>query len=271
MYTDRPNHEPSLFMMNSGDKLPGRPSMGSWLTYGLGTENQNLPGYIVLCPGLPVVGPQLWGSSFLPGVYQGTYIPNNETDPDKLIQFIRNKQLSPRRAAPPARSAGQAEPPAGGPRRRRSAAGSQHPVDGDRLPHADRSAGRLRHRQGIRSHTRPLRRRRFRTRLPDGAAPGGARRAHGAGLLRQRPALGQSRRHHDPPQAGRYGRQADRRAAEGPEIARPAAGHDRHDRRRVRPHARGRNQRPGESAERPRPQQPRLLHAAGRRRRQRAA
>src|ERR1700694_3590600 len=94
LYTDRPNHEPSLFMMNSGDKLPGRPSMGSWLTYGLGTENQNLPGYIVLCPGFPVVGPELWGSSFLPGVYQGTYIPNNETTPDKLIQFIHNRQYS---------------------------------------------------------------------------------------------------------------------------------------------------------------------------------
>ena len=56
MYTDRPNHEPSLFLMNCGEKIPGRPSMGSWLTYGLGTENQNLPGYMVLCPGLPVVG-----------------------------------------------------------------------------------------------------------------------------------------------------------------------------------------------------------------------
>src|SRR5262249_13448456 len=94
MHTDRPNHEPSLFMMNTGDKLPGRPSMGSWLTYGLGTENQNLPGYIVLCPVLPVVGPELRGSSFLPAGYQGTYIPNNETDPNKLIQFIRNGSLS---------------------------------------------------------------------------------------------------------------------------------------------------------------------------------
>ncbi len=94
MHTDRPNHEPSLFLMNCGEKLPGRPSMGSWLTYGLGTENQNLPGYMVLCPGLPVVGPQLWSSTFLPAVYQGTYIPNNETEPDKLVQFIRNKQLN---------------------------------------------------------------------------------------------------------------------------------------------------------------------------------
>jgi Protein of unknown function (DUF1501) len=94
MHTDRPNHEPSLFLMNCGEKLPGRPSLGSWLTYGLGTENQNLPGYMVLCPGLPVVGPQLWSSTFLPAVYQGTYIPNNETEPDKLVQFIRNRELN---------------------------------------------------------------------------------------------------------------------------------------------------------------------------------
>ena len=93
MHTERPNHEPSLFMFNCGILLPGRPSMGSWLTYGLGTENQNLPGFVVLCPGFPVVGPQLWTSSFLPAVYQGTYIPNNETEPEKLIPYIRNKDL----------------------------------------------------------------------------------------------------------------------------------------------------------------------------------
>jgi hypothetical protein len=90
MYTERPNHEPSLLMLNSGDKLPGRPSMGSWLTYGLGTENQNLPGYIVLCPGLPVIGHQLWSSMFLPAVHQGTYISLEEKDPKKLIGNIRN-------------------------------------------------------------------------------------------------------------------------------------------------------------------------------------
>ncbi|MGH9658047.1 MAG: DUF1501 domain-containing protein [Bryobacteraceae bacterium] len=94
MHTERPNHEPSLFMMNCGERLPGRPSMGSWLTYGLGTVNQNLPGYIVLCPGLPVVGPQLWSSAFLPAVYQGTHLPNNETSPDKLIQHIRNPKAT---------------------------------------------------------------------------------------------------------------------------------------------------------------------------------
>src|SRR5437764_5808118 len=94
MYTNRPNHEPSLFRLNCGVPLPGHPSMGSWLTYGLGTLNQNLPGFVVLCPGLPVVGPQLWSSSFLPSVHQGTYIPNGEDDPEKIIQHIRNKDMS---------------------------------------------------------------------------------------------------------------------------------------------------------------------------------
>lgn len=95
MYTDRPNHEPSLLMLASGDKFPGRPSMGSWLTYGLGSENRNLPGYIVLCPGLPVIGHQLWSSTFLPAVHQGTYISLEERDPRKLIQNVRNASQTP--------------------------------------------------------------------------------------------------------------------------------------------------------------------------------
>ncbi len=91
MHTDIPNHEPSLSMMNCGENLMSRPSLGSWLTFGLGTENQNLPGYVVLCPGQPVVGSPLWNSSFLPAVYQGTYIPNNEADPEKMIRYLRGK------------------------------------------------------------------------------------------------------------------------------------------------------------------------------------
>lgn len=92
MHTERPNHEPSLFMLNCGTVLPGRPSMGSWLTYGLGTENRNLPGYVVMCPGVPVIGPQLWSSAFLPAEFQGVHLPNNETDIEKLIPYIRGKR-----------------------------------------------------------------------------------------------------------------------------------------------------------------------------------
>jgi hypothetical protein len=94
MHTDRPNHEPSLFLMNTGINFPGRPSMGSWVTYGLGSENRNLPGFMVLCPGVPIVGTQLWSSAFLPAVYQGTYIPSRERTPDKLVQFIHNETTS---------------------------------------------------------------------------------------------------------------------------------------------------------------------------------
>jgi hypothetical protein len=89
MWTEVPNHEPSLFMCNTGAIQPGRPSLGSWLMYGLGTVNQNLPGFVVLCPGMPVVGSPLWSSAFLPPVFQGTFLKNTETDPTKLIRNIQ--------------------------------------------------------------------------------------------------------------------------------------------------------------------------------------
>jgi hypothetical protein len=77
VYTEIPNHEPSCLMMNTGANQAGRPSMGAWITYGLGTENQNLPGYVVLCPDVPTtVGPPLWSNGFLPAINQGTFIPN---------------------------------------------------------------------------------------------------------------------------------------------------------------------------------------------------
>jgi len=94
MHTNIPNHEPSLLMMTSGETQPTRPSMGSWLLYGLGTENENLPGFVVLCPGKPVVGPALWGNRFLPGIYQGAQINNAQMDPQKVIRDISNSAIS---------------------------------------------------------------------------------------------------------------------------------------------------------------------------------
>ncbi len=91
-WSDNGNHGPSLLMMNSGHLLPGRPSMGSWLTYGLGSENRNLPGFVVLCPGYPVLGPQLWSSAFLPASHQGAYIPSGEHEPEKLVRNIRSQR-----------------------------------------------------------------------------------------------------------------------------------------------------------------------------------
>jgi hypothetical protein len=95
MYANVPNHEPSLMLMNCGDQTLPRPAMGSWFTYGLGSENDNLPGFIAMCPGgYPTKGAENWRSAFLPGVYQGTYIDTKHNEIDKLIENVRNKDLS---------------------------------------------------------------------------------------------------------------------------------------------------------------------------------
>jgi hypothetical protein len=105
VYTDIPNHEPSMLMMNTGHSQVGRPSLGSWLTYGLGTDNKNLPGFVVLCPDVPTtVGPPLWNNAFLPAVHQGTYISDKterpdqiigkDFDPKKLVSFINNPDFA---------------------------------------------------------------------------------------------------------------------------------------------------------------------------------
>ncbi len=95
MHADVPNHEPSLLLMNCGDSRLPRPSFGSWLTYGLGTENQNLPAFIAMCPGgYPIQESQNWQAGFLPGIYQGTYIDTKHTEIEKLVENVRSKFLS---------------------------------------------------------------------------------------------------------------------------------------------------------------------------------
>ena len=108
MYTDIPNHEPSMLMMNTGFSQAGRPALGAWMTYGLGTLNKNLPGYVVLCPDVPTtVGPPLWDSAFLPAIHQGTFISNKiaekqtdenlidpKFDPKKLVSFMNNEKFT---------------------------------------------------------------------------------------------------------------------------------------------------------------------------------
>jgi hypothetical protein len=97
MHADVPNHEPSLLLMNCGDARQIRPSMGSWVLYGLGTENQNLPGFISMCPGgFPIQETQNWQSGFLPGVLAGTYIDPQHTDIDKIVENIRNHYTLPK-------------------------------------------------------------------------------------------------------------------------------------------------------------------------------
>jgi hypothetical protein len=96
MHADVPNHEPSLMLMNCGESRLVRPSLGSWLTYGLGTENLNLPGFIAMVPnGYPIVETQNWQSAFLPGVYQGTYVNTQHAEIDKLVENVRNQWLPP--------------------------------------------------------------------------------------------------------------------------------------------------------------------------------
>lgn len=96
MHADVPNHEPSLLLMNCGEARLIRPSVGSWLTYGLGSENQNLPGFIVLCPGgYPIQESQNWQAGFLPGAFQGTHIDTKHTEVDMLIENVRNRFCSP--------------------------------------------------------------------------------------------------------------------------------------------------------------------------------
>jgi hypothetical protein len=94
MHANTPNHEQSMRLMNCGDERLSRPSYGAWVTYGMGSENENLPGYIAMCPGLPVADVSNWRSAFLPGIYQGTHINTKKTKPDELIENITNGRLS---------------------------------------------------------------------------------------------------------------------------------------------------------------------------------
>lgn len=101
MKTDQFNHAPAQLLIQTGDARLGHPSIGSWVTYGLGTENQNLPGFIVLTSGssIPDGGKQLWGSGFLPGVYQGVQCRTQGepilylNNPDSVSRPMRRRVL----------------------------------------------------------------------------------------------------------------------------------------------------------------------------------
>lgn len=99
--TEQFNHAPAQLFMNTGFQLPGRPSFGSWMTYGLGTENRDLPGFVVLISGqsAPDGGKSCWGSGFLPSVYQGIEFRSQGdpvlfvTDPDGVSREVRRDTL----------------------------------------------------------------------------------------------------------------------------------------------------------------------------------
>lgn len=95
MYAQVPNHEPSLMLMNCGDSIRPRPSVGAWVLYGLGSENRNLPGFVAMCPdGYPIKDAENWQSAFLPGAYQGTYIDSRHQALNRLIENIDHPQTS---------------------------------------------------------------------------------------------------------------------------------------------------------------------------------
>ncbi len=93
MYANTPNHEQSMRLMNCGDERLSRPSLGAWLMYGLGSENEQLPGFIAMCPGLPVADVSNWRAAFLPGIFQGTHINTQHSDVEKLIENITNHHV----------------------------------------------------------------------------------------------------------------------------------------------------------------------------------
>ena len=101
MYTDQFNHAPAQLMLHTGSPRLGDAPMGAWATYGLGTENQDLPGYIVLVSGgkTPSAGKSLWGSGFLPSVYQGIQCRTQGdpvlylSDPEGVSRQMRRKTL----------------------------------------------------------------------------------------------------------------------------------------------------------------------------------
>src|SRR4030095_10920017 len=92
MRTDIPDHNAATLMMNTGSLRLVKPSVGAWITYGLGTENQNLPGFISLSPG--GTSAENLRSAFLPGAYQGTSVNTSSMQIEKLIENIKNQYVS---------------------------------------------------------------------------------------------------------------------------------------------------------------------------------
>jgi hypothetical protein len=95
MHTDIPEHAGAIMMMNVGHLQPNRPSMGAWMVYGLGSENENLPGFIAMSPYAQPRGTLAnWGNAFLPGSFAGTYINIHDMRVDSVLKNLKNNKLS---------------------------------------------------------------------------------------------------------------------------------------------------------------------------------
>ncbi|MFP6768196.1 MAG: DUF1501 domain-containing protein [Planctomycetaceae bacterium] len=94
MHTNIPEHAGAITMMTLGHLQPSRPSMGSWLVYGLGTDNQDLPGFVAMSPRAQPRGKLAnWGNAFLPGAYAGTYVNIHDMKPDAILRNLKNHHL----------------------------------------------------------------------------------------------------------------------------------------------------------------------------------
>ena len=93
MYTFNPTHTPARNLIHSGNIASTHPTLGAWVSYGLGTENRNLPGFVALSPS-PRYS-KLWRSGFLPSEHQGTHFDHSQADPEKMIRYLRNAKLGP--------------------------------------------------------------------------------------------------------------------------------------------------------------------------------
>ena len=93
MVADDVNHPGGCLQMNTGERVATRPSLGAWVLYGLGTENQNLPGFLAIGPGPLIEGGRQYGAAFLPAAYQGTFV----SDLRKPIRNLKNDRVGPAR------------------------------------------------------------------------------------------------------------------------------------------------------------------------------
>jgi hypothetical protein len=170
MYTFNPTHVPARSLIHSGSILANRPSLGAWISYGLGSENENLPSFVVLTPGGG--GGSLWRAGFLPAEHQGVAFNDAEVEPEKMIANLRNQWLDPaaqRKQLDAVQALNREHAASFG---QDAVSRGPHQVDGGGVSHAVRGDRRLRHPQGTGSDSRRVRHYAFRQRLPAGAASG---------------------------------------------------------------------------------------------------
>ena len=154
MKTDHNDHFDATLGIHTGSITFARPSIGSWVSYGLGTMNQNLPSFIVLAPYLPYAGGQVWGSDFLPGVHQGTrVVPGAEPIPN-MTRRAESADAAGAGTRPASASSTASTWPG---RASRPVAGRPHQVVRDRLRHAAARPRGVRPLEGDRRHAQALR------------------------------------------------------------------------------------------------------------------